>query len=159
MKKLILPLLFSTIFALQGLTQPPSPNAPDKQKVEAMKVGFITNNLELTAEEAKVFWPIYNQYEAEKKAARQETMGDKEDKKPFEEMTDAEAQKMIENHIAMKAKDLDITKKYIVEFKKILPIKKVAKLLTLDEHFKRMLLDKAKENPQSTKPPKPPVKQ
>lgn len=158
MKKLILPLLFSTIFALQGLTQPP-PNAPDKQKVEAMKVGFITNNLELTAEEAKVFWPIYNQYEAEKKAARQETMGDKEDKKPFEEMTDAEAQKMIENHIAMKAKDLDITKKYIVEFKKILPIKKVAKLLTLDEHFKRMLLDKAKENPQSTKPPKPPVKQ
>ena len=153
MKKLLLPLLLFVIFIGNGQTPPPK--AGDPQKIEAMKVGFITNKLQLTPEEAKVFWPIYNQYEAEKKAARKSTLGEKEDFKPLDQLTDAEAQKLIENQIAWRSKELDLLKKYVGEFKKVLPVKKVAKLLMVEEQFKKMLIEKAKENPQNQPKPKP----
>lgn len=144
MKKLILPLLLFVVFVGNGQTPPPK--SGDLQKIETMKVGFITNKLQLTPEEAKAFWPIYNQYESEKKAARKSTIGEKEEFKPLDQMSDAEAQKLIENQIAWKSKELDLLKKYIGEFKKVLPVKKVAKLMMVEEQFKKMLLEKAKEN-------------
>ena len=73
----------------------------------------------------------------------------------MDQLTDAEAQKLIENQIAWRSKELDLLKKYVGEFKKVLPVKKVAKLLVLEEQFKKMLIEKAKENPQNQPKPKP----
>ncbi len=36
-----------------------------QQNIEALKVAFISKELELTPEEAQKFWPVYNQYSKE----------------------------------------------------------------------------------------------
>ncbi|MCX6186302.1 MAG: hypothetical protein NTU43_04785, partial [Bacteroidetes bacterium] len=33
-----------------------------KDKIETMKIGFITQKLNLTSEEAQKFWPVYNKF-------------------------------------------------------------------------------------------------
>ncbi len=38
---------------------------PRGEKIQALKIAFITQKLGLTAEEAQKFWPIYNQYDQE----------------------------------------------------------------------------------------------
>ena len=38
-----------------------------QERVMAEKIAYITTALELTPEEAQVFWPVYNQIEAGKK--------------------------------------------------------------------------------------------
>src|SRR6476620_10673268 len=35
------------------------------EKIEALKIAFITQKLQLTSDEAQKFWPVYNQYENE----------------------------------------------------------------------------------------------
>src|SRR5690606_25598231 len=35
------------------------------EQIEAIKVAFITNKLDLTSKEAQRFWPIYNSYQKE----------------------------------------------------------------------------------------------
>ena len=35
------------------------------EKIEALKIAFITQKLQLTTDEAQKFWPVYNQYENE----------------------------------------------------------------------------------------------
>jgi hypothetical protein len=35
------------------------------ERIEALKIAFITNKLQLTPAEAQKFWPVYKQYEAE----------------------------------------------------------------------------------------------
>ena len=35
------------------------------QRIEAIKVAFITKKLDLTTEEAQKFWPVYNNYQKE----------------------------------------------------------------------------------------------
>jgi hypothetical protein len=92
-------ILFFSIFVLllaKGIAQPPNRRA---ERIEALKVAFITQNLKLTAEEAQKFWPVYNSFIDELRKTKQTH---REDELKFQEEA------------------LAIKKKYKVEFKKIL---------------------------------------
>ena len=54
MKKLFF-LILSTTLCISAFAQ-------NKNKLEAQRVAFITQRLNLTPEEAQQFWPIFNQY-------------------------------------------------------------------------------------------------
>lgn len=131
-----------------GLAQNPPP--PDgrspREKIEAMKVGFLTNRLDLTANEAKEFWPVYNQYQDEleklRKSRRDNLMNARQN---FDEMSDADVDQLISGEFSFRQNELDIMKKYNPMFRKILPAKKVAKLYVAEEDFKRKLLEQLQE--------------
>lgn len=139
-------IFFLLSIALAGFSQV---NAQDgNDKIESMKIAFITKRLQLTPEESQKFWPVYNQYEAEKKQIRQSTMGTVKELKEDGDFTNAEAEQAISKYIEFKAKDLELIKKYVAEFRKILPATKVAKLVTAEEHFKKMLMKQAQQGGQ-----------
>ncbi|MBK9330719.1 MAG: hypothetical protein IPM95_15790 [Sphingobacteriales bacterium] len=127
------------------LAEPLPPEGQGNEKIEALKIGFITNKLKLTPEESQKFWPVFNQYEAEKKQIRQSTIGMVKELKEDGDFTNAEAEQAIAKYVEFKAKDLDLIKKYVSEFRKILPATKVAKLITAEEHFKKMLMKQAQQ--------------
>ena len=65
MKRLCLFISFVIVCGLAKAQQEQSPaNAPG-EKIEALKVAFISKDLNLTPQEAEKFWPVYNQYSAE----------------------------------------------------------------------------------------------
>lgn len=69
MKKLYL----IAIFICSGfitMAQQEEQQVPEKkqQDIEALKVAFLSKELELTPDEAQKFWPVYNQYAKELKA-------------------------------------------------------------------------------------------
>ncbi|MCB9034382.1 MAG: Spy/CpxP family protein refolding chaperone [Chitinophagales bacterium] len=153
MKKIFTLLLFTAGFLFIVSAQPPKFDKPSKEKIEALKIGFITQRLDLTEEQAQKFWPIYNQFEAEKKALRKNTIGDIDKEKPIDEMTEAEVTNLINKHLEFKTKDVELTKKYIAQFKTVLNNKQVAKLITAEDNFKKMLINHAKPG---EGPPPPP---
>jgi hypothetical protein len=69
MKKLyfILSFVFLTTLANAQDNQPPTQKT--QQDIEALKVAFISRELDLTPDEAQKFWPVYNQYSKEFNAA------------------------------------------------------------------------------------------
>ena len=116
------------------------------ERMEAFKISFFTEQLDLSPDEAKVFWPVFNQFQKERQSLRQQYKSRAgASKQGLADLSDAEAESLINNEMAFQANNLDITKKYVGEFKKILPTKKVAVLLTLENKFKRMILQKVKE--------------
>jgi hypothetical protein len=48
-------------------TQTPAVTDQREQDIEALKVAFLSKQLDLTPEEAQQFWPVYNQYAIELK--------------------------------------------------------------------------------------------
>lgn len=164
MKNVIVLMLLcaATSFAIAQEDMPPPPTGgrgpggkgPDPEKIEAMKIGFITQKLDLTSEEAQKFWPVYNKFDGEMKTlrdARRKSM----DPKSFDTMTDKDLEKQMDEELARRQKEVDILKKYNVEFKKVLSVRKVAMLYRLEEEFKRELLKRMQEN-KGEKPNKPP---
>ena len=41
-----------------------------REKLQALKVAYLTEELSLTPDEAQVFWPLYNELESKMKAIR-----------------------------------------------------------------------------------------
>lgn len=117
-----------------------------REHMESMKVGFITQKLDLTTEEAQKFWPVYNRFndemEKNRKAFRGRMM---EELGNMEGMSDAEADKALNEMITFRSAEAETIRKYVGEFKKVLPPQKVVKLFVAEEQFKRELLRKLRE--------------
>ena len=115
-----------------------------KDKIEAMKIAFITQKLSLTKEEAQSFWPVYNEFDAEKDKLRMERREQYSNYKTnFEGLSEVEITKLVDSQIIFRQRELDLRKKYHVELKGVLPIKKVAMLYRAEEDFKKELLKEA----------------
>ena len=131
------------------------PQQPQKENIEARHIGFITNQLQLTPEEAKVFWPVYNKYHAEVEALRKNHVTELLSAKVnFDSYTDDQVSKLIDDEMDYRQKELDIQRKYNPEFKKVLPVKKVAKFYRAEQQFKINLIREMQNN-QEGKPMKP----
>ncbi len=150
---LIALLTISTVSIAQphgGMGAPPpdkkEKHAEKKQNIEAMKIAFITQKLDLTPEEAQQFWPVYNQYHDKLQELRKKRKAEfKEHKDNFDNWSDKEIEQLVDSEIAFKQKEIDLQKEYHAKYKSVLPIKKVAKLYHAEEQFKRVLLEKLKD--------------
>lgn len=149
MKKMIFVLMLfaAGTFSLNAQNRPFPEDR--KEEIEAMKIGLLTKRLNLSPEEAKTFWPVYNMFandlEALRKNRRQERRQAKDE---FLNMSDSEVEKLVDSEIAFKQSELDIIKKYHAQFKQVLPVKKVAILYKSEEEFKLELLKRIQERRQ-----------
>ncbi|MBX7109473.1 MAG: hypothetical protein K1X61_12555 [Chitinophagales bacterium] len=138
-----------------SMAQPPV-SQDQRDEVEARRIGFITNEVQLSPEEAQVFWPVYNKYRDELEALRKDRANELMSAKiNFDSYTDEQVSKVIDNEFNSRQKELDIARKYNTEFKKILPVKKVAKLYRAEQLFKISLLKDMRQD-KGGKPMQPP---
>ena len=125
----------------------------ENKKVE--KIAFISTKLELTAAEAEKFWPVYNESEAEFKLLKKEHRAAMGEKKKISEMSDGEVEKLLYTGLEIQQKELEIRKKYLVKFKEVLPIKKVAKLTRIEHEFRKRNFPKKGDKRERPMPPPP----
>ena len=91
MKQLFLFLIF-IVLQYSGLSQPvPPARAKIGSRVEARRAAFLSERLQLTPEEAQVFFPLFNEYMGKLKTIRQQAMPEKR----IEDLNEAEAEKAI----------------------------------------------------------------
>lgn len=143
------------LVAINSIAQPGGPPRGGKMddKIKSMKIAFITDRLNLTPEESQKFWPVYNQFESEMKTLRPNR---KDGPPDIDSMNDKEVEQFIDEDIARKQKEVDVMKKYLVQFKEILPIRKVADLIGAQEAFKLELLQLLQERKRNGDKPGPP---
>lgn len=148
--KLLTLMLLMLVFTLSTFAQAPDRREKRKQ-IQAHKIAFITQKLELTPEEAQKFWPIYNQCEEKQKEFRKSRdrnhgKSDGERQKPnIDEMSDKEVEELINQDFEKKELGLALHKECIGKFKEVLPIKKVAKLHIAEKEFRKTLLKRMGE--------------
>jgi hypothetical protein len=118
----------------------------NREDIESMKIAYLTKKLDLTPDEAKKFWPVFNQFSEELKSVRSNRRKTgREAKEDFDNLSDKELEKIVDGDIAMRQQELDVIKKYNSQFKQVLPMKKVAALYRAEDDFKKELLEKIKE--------------
>ncbi|MBN8702895.1 MAG: hypothetical protein J0M08_07510 [Bacteroidetes bacterium] len=117
-----------------------------KERIESLKVAFITKRIDLTSKEAQQFWPLYNEYQQKREDLKiVQRQNRKNLKDSYEGMPDKEIEAMIDDDILLKQKDLDLQKELHKKLKLILSSKKIALLYKAEDDFKRELLKQLKE--------------
>lgn len=120
------------------------------ERLQAEKIAFITQELDLTPEEAQVFWPVYNQCWKEILAANKKKMdafGEFRGKKA-EGLSDAELEKKIDAYIQANEASSQIVAAWYPKFKQVLPLQKVAKLYQAEEAFQQRMINNLRKHPQ-----------
>ncbi|MFN4084211.1 MAG: Spy/CpxP family protein refolding chaperone [Bacteroidia bacterium] len=139
--KTIFAVFILTLMLKNTLAQPPKPD-----QIESLRIGFISNRLQLTPEEAQKFWPVYNKFSAEMDKLRTDMrMLMKEEAGMPEKLSESEAEKVLNEMVNFKVKEAELIKKYASEFKKVLPASKVVLLYKAENDFKTELLRRLRE--------------
>jgi Spy/CpxP family protein refolding chaperone len=140
MPKIVLLSLLTLWSTLPTIAQGPPTDV--RERVEAAKMGFITREVKLSPDEAKVFWPIYEAYHAELRSVERDPM----DRDRREIITDdAEALKVLKSMEATAEKREAIRKKYQKKFLEILPAHKVLAYYRAEREFQRRLNERLRE--------------
>ncbi len=110
------------------------------EKMKANRVAFLTNELNLTAEEAQVFWPVYNQAQEEKDAAFKKTRQAYRDMMAAlkEGKSDKEVSALLKAYLDAAKVPTELDAEYAPEYLKVLPATKVAKLYASEEKFRKL---------------------
>jgi hypothetical protein len=112
-----------------------------------MKIAYFTENLNLTPGEAERFWPLYNTYEQQKhELHRKRRLRSREFAENAEQMTEEEAEGIIDLHLEARGKELELDQKFHDELKKVLPAKKIMKLYIAEIEFREYMLRKIRED-------------
>lgn len=136
-------IVLGLFLGLQATAQPREKHA---DKIKAARIEFMKKKLALTPEEEKAFIPLYTAMLDELDSLRKNYKDDIDLKDvDLTFMTDKECEKLIESIQEFRTKELEITKKYTDEFKKILPVKKVAMIYKAEFEFRRELVERLRE--------------
>jgi len=122
-----------------------------KAAAEALKVQFITDELDLSEEESQKFWPVFYLFEKEQKKIRKKI---KELKKSFEigEFTEAEIKTKLSEIKDEEQNLAELREKFILDCLPILGVTKTQKLVTVEQKLKRKIGDRIKERMDRPRP-------
>lgn len=134
-----LPLLLMGVF----LTSSQAQVDPEQReaRLAAFRAEVFTRVLNLTPEEAQQFWPVYNEYTDRREQIQQDLKANKQ----LDQMSDAEVEEQIRRHFDMKQRELELEKDAYQKLRKVLPIRKVAKLPAAEREFRESLVKKLQE--------------
>lgn len=112
-----------------------------RDKVKTYKVAFLTERLDLSSQEAQLFWPIYNEHEERMEAFRQKERRQIAGRwMDASELSAQEADKLLDELMALQTEKLEANKQYLNKVRKVLSAKKTLLLIKAEEDFKKRLL-------------------
>jgi hypothetical protein len=112
-----------------------------RSDLRAQKVAIITEVMQFTEAEDAAFWPVYRQYETDLAKINDDRIAlITEYSTSYEALTDASADRLAQNALALEARRHALTVSYYDRFKSVLPPKTAARFLQV-EHQILLLLD------------------
>lgn len=128
------------LFILFGATVNAQKKRPDYEKMKALKVAFITDKLEFTSDEAKAFWPIYNEYESKLHDLYRKRRESMREYRALKNISEKTATAQLTNHFAFEKDKNQLKETYFTKLSKHISVKKTFRLIRVEEEFKRELI-------------------
>jgi len=129
------------------------------ERMQSRKIAFMSNKVELSPDQAQVFWPIYNKYNSEIRSIRDSSKNImRKYKNNKSSMNNDELGQVIDVMLKTEQRYLEIKIKYVKEFYNIISNRQMIELYDAEEAFKKDLLKRIKKG-NSKKPsnqPSPP---
>jgi hypothetical protein len=110
------------------------------KKVEAAKIGVITERLGLTPEQAEQFWPIYREFSEKRRNILGEMRNARRDFNP-QTATEEENRAMMDLNFQVKERELNLEKEYSEKLLRVISTRQLVSLRQAEDDFRRMVLE------------------
>lgn len=119
-----------------------------KEKIKALKVAFITTELNLTPDEAAKFWPLFNAFEDRQQEIKKQKLKaylERTDNNAIDKLSEKEAATLLTQMESTEDELDQLKKKFVSNLKGILPSTKILKLKKAEEQFSKKLLQQYRD--------------
>ncbi|MEO5976571.1 MAG: hypothetical protein ABIS36_12435 [Chryseolinea sp.] len=133
-----------TLMMFSALAQdddlPPAQDPKVRNKIQAARIAYITDQLALTPAEAEKFWPIYREFSEKRKEIRQQLRDARRnpDPKKTQEQVD---QDVVNTQFDVKQKELNLEKDYSGKLLKVISAQKLRTLPDAERKFRQIILE------------------
>ncbi len=135
MRKLVLSLL-GLVFGITLMAQNAGDIALAKSVMTIERKAVFSQNMGLTDDESKLFWPIFEEYEAKKALTFEQSLKNLIDiADNFEAMTDEKAIEIVNDVLKNQQKDLKLLTQYQKKIAKALGGKKAFRFILIEEQI------------------------
>jgi len=119
-----------------------------REKIKAMKVAFITQELNMSSQTAQKFWPVYNKYEVDKRALHKRENVDWDN---IGTISDSKAEEMLKEYLAVEREEYVIKRQLFSDLKKILTAKEIVLLHKLEADFNKKMIQEYRNRTTATR--------
>lgn len=110
-------------------------------KIQAARVAYITQRLNLTPAESERFWALNNEFEDGQDKIKAKYGANQR----LESMSDREVEQFIEDRLQMEQELLNLKRDYFQRFKQVVSPRKIALFQKADKEFRLELLRRVQE--------------
>jgi len=147
MKKVLPPLLLFLMMVFGAAAQQPEDNDPPQQldpkaqeKINSLRIAYLTDKLGLTPEQAEKFWPIYREFAEKRKEIRSEFREaakgvNKDNPDPKKQ------QELVNLSLKVRQRVLDLEKDYSGRLMKVVTPEQMLRLPNAEAEFRAYLND------------------
>lgn len=115
-----------------------------RERIEAAKIGLISERLGLTPEQAEKFWPIYREFSQKRGELVSEFR--KAQRAAGPDNTDPDKQKeLVEFGLKIKQRELDLEKDYSRRMMDVISAQQILNLRNAEKEFQRMILNQLQQ--------------
>jgi Spy/CpxP family protein refolding chaperone len=119
-----------------------------KEQIKALKVAFITTELNLSPDEAARFWPIFNAFEEKQQEIKRQKLRsilDRTEGNSIDKLSEKDAASLLSQMENTEEELHQLKKKFVTNLKGVIPSVKILKLKKAEEEFNRKLLQQYRE--------------
>ena len=112
------------------------------QKIKADKKLVVAANMQLTEDEAKGFWPVYEAYQKDLASLNQQLLGvvkNYADAYNKGAVPDATAKKLMNDYLAVEERELKMKRSYVPRLEKVIPGMKVARYMQIENKVRAIV--------------------
>jgi len=122
-------------------------NKEAMKKIESARIALITERLGLTPDQAEKFWPVYREYNMQRREIREEFRNERQGAN-LQNMSEEESKQLVQKSMDMKQKELNLEKEYSKRLTEVISTQQLFKLKNAEKDFQQMLLQRIQEQRQ-----------
>jgi hypothetical protein len=128
-------LMATVVFAQGSYKQHKEQIELTRWSIQSERRTAVANNLQLSEQEGKTFWPLYDEYRAAMGKVGERTIKlitDYADAYTKNSLTNDQALQMVNDYLSIETDKLKVKKRYVKRFQSVLPPKKLARFFQID---------------------------
>lgn len=119
----------------------PGPPRETSERMEALRIAFMTERLALTPDESKAFWPMQEAFEAQMEA-RRDAMRTQKNNFNASNASDAELQKFVQDLAEQRKSMVDLESEHLLEVAELLGAERALKLPEMQRELARNIRER-----------------
>ena len=129
---------------LHGAASGQAPRARGRlNQLENAKIGYLTNKLALTQEQAQQFWPLYNEF-SDKRRDLNRRLRQLRAADPAT-LSDQQLTANLNQSLTLRQQEVDLEKDYLARFQRVITPRQAAQLYLAERQFTREVLQRVAE--------------